>query len=235
MEDSRSFDGRKALMDDAERSMERYLQPTAVLDYDSESVKRFVEDAIRGATDPRERAVRLFYEVRDGIAYDALVPFHRAEYYRAGETLKRGRGYCVQKAALLIAGLRRSGIPARFGFANLRNHGAGKELVEMMGCNIFSYHGFAELHLGGKWIKATPSFDPSVCEKHDIDPLTFDGEHDAVFPSKDRSGRPYVEYLDYLGSYADLPLDDLLEGWNRTYGEDRVASWIASLEAGGLS
>ncbi len=222
-------------MQGTDQSMEQYLQPTAVLDYDTETVRRFAEDAIRGATELRERAVRLFYQVRDRIVYDPRVPFHRPKYYKASEILRRGRGYCVQKAALLIAAARAGGIPARFGFANLRNNGAGRELVDMMGCNIFVYHGFAEFHLGGRWIKATPSFDPPVYEKHNIAPLTFDGEHDAVFPPKDLSGRPYAEYVQYLGSYADLPLDTIMEGWKQIYGEDRIKLWIAALKAAGLT
>src|SRR5690606_1446093 len=50
--------------------LEPYLAPTGFLDFESPAVRQFVRDAIGDAQDERERAVRLFYAVRDGIRYD---------------------------------------------------------------------------------------------------------------------------------------------------------------------
>jgi hypothetical protein len=52
---------------------------------------RFVEAAIGSAESPRERAVRLFYAVRDRIRYDPFVCSPRREDYRASAVAV---GYC---------------------------------------------------------------------------------------------------------------------------------------------
>jgi hypothetical protein len=61
--------------------------------------------------------------------------------------------------------------------------------------------------------------------------VTFDGREDAVFPSRDLNGNRYVEYIAYHGTFADLPLEDLVQAFRKTYGDARVDQWIAMLEA----
>ena len=204
----------------------QYLQPTAVFDSDHEDVVRFAKESVKGADDPVEQARRLFHAVREGIIYDLRTPFHLPEHYRASNVLKNGRGYCVPKASLLCSAARACGIPARLGFADIRNYGVSKDIVEMMGSNLFVYHGFVELFLKGRWVKATPAFDTTVYKKHNIPPITFDGEHDTLLPSHDLNGNPYVEYVVDHGSFADLPLDEILAAWREAYGSDRVQAWI---------
>ena len=217
-------------MSNQDRTMEQYLCPTRVINSDHPRVAAFVEEALDKVTDPVERARRLFYAVRDGIVYDAKVPFYLPEHYAASTILKNGRGYCVQKACLLCAAGRAAGIPSRLGFADIRNQGASQEIIEMMGSNIFAYHGFTEFFINGLWVKATPAFDMAVYAKHNIKPVEFDGKSDAVFPACDLNGNPYVEYLTHHGSSADLPLDDIMAGWDKIYGEDRVKLWKGMFE-----
>lgn len=211
-------------------SMDQYLRPTAVINSDHPDVAAFAEKAMAGTLDPVERARRLFYEVRDGIAYDPRAPFYLPEHYAASTILQNGRGYCVQKACLLCTLGRIAGIPSRLGFADIRNRGASQEIIEMMGSDIFTYHGYTEFFLDGKWVKATPAFDMAVVEKHHIAPVEFDGHNDAVFPPVDLDGNPYVEYLTYHGTAADLPLDQVMAGWRKIYGEDRVKMWRSLFE-----
>ncbi len=213
-------------MHHTDQSDDQYLSPTPVVDSDSEIVMQFASDAIRGESDPAEKAQRLFYAVRDEITYDIRCPFQTREDYRASAVLERRRGLCISKAVLLCAVGRASGIPARLGFANIRNRGASPDLIQIIGSDYFAYHGFTEFHLQGSWIKLTPAFHSDIYERHNIDPVTFDGRHDAVFPSQDRAGNPYVEYLVYHPSRADLPLEEILSEWIAVYGVSRMKSWI---------
>jgi hypothetical protein len=32
------------------------------------------------------------------------------------------------------------------------------------------------------------------------------------------------------GSYADIPVDEIAAGWEKTYGKDRTDQWIAEYE-----
>ena len=73
----------------------------------------------------------------------------------------------------------------------------------------FKYHGYAELLLGGNWVKATPAFNTSLCERFDVAPLEFDGRQDSLFQQFNRRGDRYMEYVRDRGHYSDVPLDEL--------------------------
>jgi transglutaminase-like putative cysteine protease len=211
-----------------------YLQPTAILDSGHPEVRRYALATVGEARDDAAAAaVRLFYAVRDDIWYDPYVPFYRAEHYRASRVLESRRGFCISKAGLLCALGRACGIPSRLGFADVRNHLATRELIARMGGDLFVYHGFTEFYLGGKWIKATPTFNQELCRKHRVAPLEFDGRSDAVFQPFNLEAAQYMTYVRYHPPQADIPLEAILTAWRAAYGQERVESWIAAIEAAG--
>ena len=216
----------------AGHSLEKYLRPTAMLDSGHPAVIRFARRAA-GKTDgdPVATAVGLYYAVRDGIRYDPYVPFHRPADYRASNILKLGRGYCVGKAALLCALARACNIPCRLGFATVRNHLATEKLIETIGSDRFVFHGYAEIMLNRRWVKATPAFNAELCVLHQVDPLEFDGHSDAVYQSYNREGDIYIEYLAYHGTFDDVPVDAIVNAWREAYGAGRVQNWIERNEA----
>ncbi|MDI6796913.1 MAG: transglutaminase family protein [Desulfatibacillaceae bacterium] len=211
--------------------LEKYLLPTEIIKSDSKVLIDFAEQAAGNASAPAQIASRLFLAVRDKIIYDPYSPFYYNSFYTPDFVLQRGRGYCVQKAALLCAACRAKNIPARLKFADLKNRSASDEMKEMLGCDIFAWHGFTQIYLNGQWLSATPSFHADLCLRQNISPLEFDGTANAVFPEKDLSGKPYASYLTYHGSFWDLPLEQIMEGWKKTYGSQRVELWRKALEA----
>jgi transglutaminase-like putative cysteine protease len=194
-----------------------YLAPTRYLDFEHPTVARFVAETTAGASDDRERAVRLFHAVRDEVRYDPYRVDLSPEGFFASTTLDRRAAFCVPKAILLAASLRAVGIPARLGFADVRNHLATQRLLELLGTNLFVYHGYTEVHLGGRWIKATPTFNRSLCERFGVATLDFDGETDAILQPFDREGRQHMEYVEDRGHFADFPLDDMIAAWRKLY------------------
>ena len=216
--------------------MKSYLLPTAIIDSDHPDVVQFAADITAHCDgDPRSKAVALYNAVRDGIRYDPYSPFHLPAHYRASETLKRGKGFCIPKAALLCALARACGIPARMGFADVRNHLATRQLIDFLGSDLFVFHGFAELFLDGRWIKATPAFNAALCARFQVPPLAFDGVNDAVLQAFNDEARPFMEYLADHGTFADVPVAAIVASWKKTYGAQQVAAWIAAFEAGGTS
>ena len=196
----------------------QYLKPTDAIDSDHPDVIAFAKETIGDAGNERERARRLFYAVRDGIRYNPYSAVMTKEGMRASYTLKARESYCVPKAVLLAAAARAVGIPSRLGFADVRNHLTTKRLQQSMDTDLFVYHGYTELYLGGKWLKVTPTFNLSLCEKFGVHPLEFDGEHECVFHEFSKSGDKHMEYVNDHGSYADLPLDEILQAWIKHYG-----------------
>jgi len=193
------------------------LEPGEYVDSGAPNIVAFAGKVCEGATDPITRAVRLYYAIRDGIVYTPYVDFKTRETFRASACLARGSGFCVAKAALLAAAARASGIPARVGFADVRNHLTTPRLRRLMGTDLFYYHGYTELYLGGQWVKATPAFDRGLCEKFGVRPLEFDGREDSLFHPHDVSGRRHMEYVRDRGPAVDVPVADILETFNRCY------------------
>jgi transglutaminase-like putative cysteine protease len=139
--------------------MRAYLEPTLAIDSNSEAVASFTRKNLGRSADPREQAVSLYYAVRDGIRYDPYTIDLSIEGIRASAVLKSGRGWCVTKAVLLAACCRAAGIPARLGFADVRNHLTTQRMRDHMKTDVFFWHGYTSIFLEGVWVKATPAFN----------------------------------------------------------------------------
>jgi transglutaminase-like putative cysteine protease len=209
------------------------LGPTAIIDSDHQSIVAYAREILEGCVDPVECSVKLFLAVRDGIRYDPYTPFYLPEHYRASSILKRGHAFCVPKASLLCALGRASGIPSRVGFATVRNHLATRQLLEFMGSDLFVYHGFVEFLLEGKWVKATPAFNAELCLRHHVPALDFNGREDAMFQAFNLENRKFIEYVEDLGTYEDIPVPAIVTAWKEAYGQERVARWIKMFEEQG--
>jgi hypothetical protein len=208
-----------------------YLEGVAFIDSGHPDVRSFAHRVAGGERNARDAAVKLYYAVRDEIRYDPYLSYDEPDTYRASAVLAAKRGYCVGKAALLAAAARARAIPARIAFADVRNHLATPRLLELMGRSDFIFHGIAELWLGERWVKATPTFNLTLCEKFGIRPLDFDGRGkatptfnltlcekfgirpldfdgrgDATLHPFDREGRQHMEYVRERGSYVDVPV-----------------------------
>jgi transglutaminase-like putative cysteine protease len=138
---------------------EEYLEPTEFIDSNAPEVQAFAQKAVIEAKTPREKAVKLYYAVRDGIYYDPYRIDVSRDGFKASTILRQGYGFCVTKAVTLAAALRANGIPAKLHFANVRNHLTTERLKEIMQTDIFFYHGFNDVFLDGCWLKATPTFN----------------------------------------------------------------------------
>lgn len=174
-------------------------------------------DELKGKTTTAS-AIACFDWVRDNIRYDPYTALDPPEMYRATKILERRRGYCVQKAVLLASLTRALAIPARLGFADVRNHKSPPKMLAAMGTNLFVFHGYVELELDGRWVKATPAFDGDTSERAGVLPVELDGTGDAMFQPVDPEGHPFIEYIRDRGSYADLPLEEILQAIDETYG-----------------
>jgi transglutaminase-like putative cysteine protease len=197
--------------------LQPFLAPTPFVESDAPQIVEVAREIVDGAGDEVERACRLFYAVRDGIRYDAYNIVVTRESLRATAVLAAGQSWCVPKSVLLAAVCRAVGIPCRLSYANVRNHMATKKLLKHIGTDIFYYHGYNEIYLGSRWVKATVSFNRTLCEKARLAPLDFDGEHDSIYHPFDLAGRRYMEYLHDYGPFADVPYDDIVAKFAEVY------------------
>jgi len=197
--------------------MKEYLQPTYFIDSDHPQVIEFASKNCESGVTEIEKAISLYYAVRDGIRYDPYSIEPSKESMKASSVLSKGKGYCVAKAVLLAACARSQKISARLGFADVKNHLNTKRLKELMGTDTFVYHGYTELFLNNKWVKATPAFNLTLCNNFNVKPLEFDGTKDSIFHPLDKSGNKHMEYVEDHGTFSDLPWDTLLAAMMKSY------------------
>jgi transglutaminase-like putative cysteine protease len=197
--------------------MTQFLAAGTFIDSDSPQVIAFAKQTIADETDPHAAILRLFSTVRDTIIYDPYVNYADPANYRASAVLASSRAFCIGKAALLAASARVIGVPARVGYADVRNHLTSPRLYEKIKTDIFLWHSYTELYLSGRWVKATPAFDRALCDRAGIKPLEFDGETDSLFQPFDQAGRRHMEYLKDRGAFADVPFDTIKADFLKTY------------------
>jgi transglutaminase-like putative cysteine protease len=194
-----------------------YLRPTRFIDCDHPAVVAFAKTSAADAANETDQAVRIFYAVRDQIKYDPYSIDPAEDKFKASVVLGKKAGYCVGKAILLAAAARAIGIPSRLRFADVRNHLTTERLKEIMKTDLFIHHGYTELFLNGRWVKATPTFNLSLCERFGVKPLDFDGIHDAIFHEFDRKGNRHMEYVYDHGPFSDLPYDMIIAAFRKNY------------------
>src|SRR6478752_4404890 len=201
-----------------------WLAPTWFIDSDDEAVADFASDAAGDATEPTDVAVRLFYAVRDGYRYDPYDVDHSPENFRASSVVASPSNWCVPKSVLLTASARHLGIPARLGFADVRNHLTSKKLSDQMGTDLFAWHGYSELLLDGRWFKLSTAFNIELCDRFGVKVLEFDGTDDALLHPFDKAGNRHMEYVTQRGSFDDLPLERILADFSELYPDPTESS-----------
>ncbi|MGE8178128.1 transglutaminase-like domain-containing protein [Pseudomonas fluorescens] len=185
--------------------MHEYLSPGRFIDSDHPAVVEFAERHRGNSRDPVEQAVSLYYAVREAVRYNPYT-FSRDPATLCGSyALASGESYCVPKATLLAGCARHCGIAARIGLADVRNHLSTPRLIELLKSDVFAMHGYTELYLQGRWVKATPAFNQKLCELFDVPALEFDGINDSIFHPFNRQGLQSMEYLVDHGQFADVP------------------------------
>ena len=197
--------------------LDRYTAAGEFVDSGDADVREFAKRAAASASDDVSRAVKLYYAVRDEILYDPYYSGEEPWYFRASDCLRAKRGFCIPKAALLAAAARSIGIPARMAYADVRNHLSTKKLLDLMGGDLFIWHSFTELFLENRWVKATPAFNLSLCQRFGVHPLEFDGRNDSLFHEFDREGRRHMEYVRERGNYPDVPYEAIIADFKKTY------------------
>lgn len=198
-------------------TLQNYLKTTFFLDYDTKEVADFAKTVCAGCSTPAEKAIALYYAVRDQIVYDPYELKYSRTAMKASSVLQKKRGYCVTKAVLLAAVGRQQQIPCRIGFADVTNHLSTVRLREMMGTDLFIYHGYTEMFLYDKWVKATPAFNLSLCTRFNVTPLEFNGTQDSIFHECNTLGQRHMEYVRDRGHFADLPFEEIFAAFRRVY------------------
>ncbi|PLW67390.1 transglutaminase-like domain-containing protein [Pseudohalioglobus lutimaris] len=209
---------------------QKYLRPSRFIDSDHPDIVELVRSLVDSTASDQANAVALYYWARDEIRYNPYSVGGKPDDYLASTTLRTGESWCVPKALLLAAMCRAAGIPARVGFADVRNHLSTERMREMMETDLFYFHGYTSVFLNGQWVKATPAFNIELCDRFGLLPLEFDGTQDSLYHSFDRAGNRHMEYVNDRGEHLDLPYDEMMGVFRLHYPKMMQALGAADMQ-----
>ncbi|MFW9802414.1 MAG: transglutaminase family protein [Candidatus Thorarchaeota archaeon] len=188
-----------------EEGLDRYLECTELCDWDNPEVMRASEDITKGTASPEEAALKIFYFVRDEIAFS--ISDSRT---RASQTLKRRAGECGTKTNLHIALLRASGIPARFHVSRCRSEALEGVIPNWLLTRMpqVASHFWPEVYVLGRWVACEGLFDKRLyqallsrgnIDRQQIPTIEWDGNTDLILLK-----HWIVEDLGILNSFDDV-------------------------------
>ena len=199
------------------QKLSEYLEPTEYIESNNPEIIRFSKAIVTSATDERQAAINIYYAIRDDIIYDPYFIGDNPNFFRASACLSNKRGFCIPKAALMTACLRQAGIPARVGYADVRNHLTTPKLASLTEIDIYMWHGYSEVYLENRWVKVTPIFNLSLCERFKVKALDFNGHDDSLFQEHDQLGRRHMEYVNERGYFVDVPYELIIDDFRKYY------------------
>lgn len=197
--------------------MDKYLESAFFINSDHPDVIRYAKETVEDETDSLKNVLKLYYRIRDDFKYFPYNIDLNPDALRASELLKKNKGYCIEKANLLAATCRSIGVPARLGFAIVTNHIGTANLEKILKTSKLVFHGYTEVFLDDKWVKATPAFDAALCNRLGVQPLEFDGKNDSIFHEYDSSGGRFMEYEHDYGTFSDIPYDLMIAEFKKYY------------------
>ncbi len=183
-----------------------YLNATYYLDFEQENIQGLIAELNTVGMSDKEMAIASYLKVRDGWRYDPYRISLSKERFKASSIATKSSGNCVEKSILLIAILRGLGIPARLHLGKVRNHIAVERLTEKFGSNELTPHGMVNIYLNNRWLKASPAFNASLCERYNVEPLEFDGENNSFLQQYNSEGSLFMEYIEDYGHFEDVPV-----------------------------
>ena len=192
-----------------------YLKTSYFFDFEDELIQEMI--APLKHLSEKEKAIALYTKVRDDWKYDPYNISLSKQTYRASKIASKTSGNCVEKSIVLIACLRGSGIPARLHLGKVKNHIAVERLTEKFGSNELTPHGMVNVFLDGKWLKVSPAFNASLCERLNVQPVDFDGESDSFLQQYDSQGSIFMEYTDDYGHFEDVPVEFMVQNVKEHY------------------
>lgn len=207
-------------------TMQDYLAATSLCDCDNPWLRKKAEEIIRGATTPKEKALRIFYFVRDNIRFS--MAFSRS---KASQILQQGYGECLTKTNAHVALLRAAGIPARMRWVMVQSKVLRGLVADFLLRSIASEasHFWAECYLGDRWISCEAFLDKPLYKgmlkqglitREQIPTIDWDGENDLVIL------KPWI--TDDRGSVSSP--DEAWLAYQRN-GEGAPPVWIERLMA----
>ncbi len=192
------------------------LDATPLIDADHSEIRCAAARIIGGSDDHLRQAEKIFYFVRDSIIYSFSVT-RQEPSFRASAVLRRGRGFCTQKAILFCALARSCGIPAALAFYDILDNTLSPVLVRLLGGHMLYRHGIPALWLGGRWMQYDPTLEAALARRKGMSPVDFREDRDSLMPPQKEDGGPAIEYRVFHGMQEDVSFQEIASWMKAAY------------------
>lgn len=182
-----------------------FLGATDVIDSDSAVIRSLAHELACDAVDEPGSVKAIFDWVRDEIRYDMGPMLSDRRDWTASVTVRRGYGFCQQKAVLLAALLRARGTPAGIAVELLLDHKIPPHFAAHMGGQEIPLHGYTTVFVDGRWQRIDSTLDRMLCQRNGYRLVEYAAGADQLLPSTDLAGEPHFDHLGELGQWADVP------------------------------
>ena len=189
------------------------LQYDEIINHSQNDITTIVTSLTEGVNYTWNAVERLFDFVRDRIIYDFAPEIKGPEDWQASTILKRGSGFCHQKAILLTAFLRASRLPAALVFQNVMDHVILNSRYEKLLPNgRLPLHALVAVNIKDKWYRLDATLDAELCRKKAYRLAKVIPGEETLLPKATLKGNPHFTIESELGYFESYPLEfrDLL-------------------------
>ncbi len=187
------------------------MKPNYYYNYNDNSIQKMIKPFIEKKLNKIDLAIEIYIFVRDNWKYSPTRFSLIKDDWKASNLIKSTKGHCIDKSVILITLLQAVDIPARLGLAKVKNHIAVDKIIELLETDVLVPHGYVEIFLNNKWVKATPAFNKSLCEKLGVEVLEFNGKEDSIFQKYSKNNSQFMEYIEEYGHFESIPFDFMKE------------------------
>lgn len=191
------------------------LQDDEIINHSQKDITAIVFSLTEGVNDTWNTIQRLFDFVRDKIIYDFAPEIKGPEDWQASSILKRGSGFCHQKAILLAAFLRASRLPAALVFQNVMDHVILNSRYEkLLPDGRLPLHALVAVNINDKWYRLDATLDAELCRKKGYRLTKVIPGEETLLPKSTLRGNPHFTIESewgYFESYPEKFRDLLLE------------------------
>jgi len=194
------------------------LQSDEIIDHSQNDIISIVSSLTEEINDYWDTVKRLFEFVRDKIIFDFAPEIEGPEDWQASTILKKGSGFCHQKAILLAAFLRASELPAALVFQEVIDHVIlNSRYKKLLPGGRLPLHALVAVNINDKWYRLDATLDADLCSSKGYRLTKVVSGEEALLPELTLKGNPHFTIDSELGYFESYPEEFrilLLENWN---------------------
>ena len=197
------------------------LTSSTIFDFDNRFIQSKINQLKVNSSDPWDKTKIIFDFVRDNIVYDFAPEIIGLSSWYASVILKKGFGFCHQKAIVLTALLRAVDIPTCLVFQNVKDDILfNTRFKELLPGGFLPLHALVAVNISDKWYRLDATLDSNLCNKKDYYISQIEFGKETLLPTHTLDGGRHFSIKKELGYFENYPeafralLLENIDDWN---------------------